>query len=134
MIQTYLPSHYALKFAAFDKLEEFWKEETFKRRQLHYPPSGQLTKLIFQHNDQRIAKREAEKLYATLTAHVPHGVSITPPQPPFIPKIRGAYRYQMVIKKTPLRNHDQKYESELQSILRALPPAWLIDVDPISLL
>lgn len=129
LVQTYAPLHYAIYYGVRSDFKGFFKKELQDRKKYNYPPYCQLIKLVYQHTDQTACKKEAQKIYDSLRKLKIENseVSISPPQPAFIPKARGMWRWQMAIKS-------KIYNSKIKSILQNLPPQWLVDVDPVSLL
>jgi primosomal protein N' (replication factor Y) len=127
IIQTYSIENEVIRAGAQADFNKFRNLELKRRRELNYPPYSQLIKLIYQHKNKSRCQQEAQKLYNQLISNIKYqNIKISPPQPTFTPKIRGNFRYQIIIKG--IRN------KELQNMLKTLSPAWLIDVDPISLL
>ena len=55
------------------------------------------------------------------------GVSASLPQDLFVPKVRGRFRRQILIK---IKNASD-FE-KIKNCLENLPSGWIIDIDPIS--
>ena len=129
LVQTYAPLHYAIYYGVRNDFEGFLKKELQDRKKYNYPPYCQLIKLMYQHTDQTACKKEAQKIYAVIKKLKIEDseISVSPPSPAFIPKVRGNFRWQMVIK-------NQNDTVKIKNFLKTLPQSWLIDVDPISLL
>lgn len=144
IIQTYSPSNIAIQRASGYNFKEFYNNEIIKRKQLSYPPFVQLIKLVYSHKDAKKCQQEAERLYNVLSAQItgshnktigtsetilrgqkPDTTSTTVlgPTPCFIPKIKGKYQQQIIIKG-----------KKLHSLLNFVPSTWAVDVDPVSLL
>lgn len=126
IIQTYLPEHPVLAHVRRSELNEFYTEELELRKSLGYPPYGRLISLQFAHRDEQVARTEAEKLAAALTQITKESIQIIGPAPSFIPKLRGKYYYQIVIK-SPLG-------SSTDSLIAQVPDNWSVNVDPENLL
>ncbi|MFQ6020244.1 MAG: primosomal protein N', partial [Dehalococcoidia bacterium] len=96
---------------------------------LGYPPFGRLARLMFSHVSVRYAQEEAFRLARLLKWERDRrgapNLDILGPAPAFIPRLRGRYRWQLL-----LRGDDPA------ALLRSLSPpqGWSIDVDPVSLL
>jgi len=134
IIQTYSIKNGIINAASIADFDQFVKSELASRRKLNYPPYSQLIKLIYQNKNQNNCRQESKKTYNQLLSNIQYPISnikISPPQPCFIPRIRGNYRYQTVIK---IMKHETRNKEQINKILKTLPPQWLIDVDPISLL
>jgi len=129
IVQTYAPQHFCIQAASHHDYEGFYQRELEFRRQQRYPPYSRLVRLLFTHLRARQCEQEAEKLQQLLHSNVlRRGISdvdIIGPAPCFIERIRGRYRWQVVLRgPDPL-----KLLSDLP-----LPLGWQVDVDPVGLL
>ncbi len=128
IIQSYSPGHYAVRAAAEHDYPTFYEKEIGYRRQLQYPPFSRLVSLVFAHTNDTACQREAERMKRTLTEEIASsgiaGISIIGPAPAFIHRIRGKYRWQIILRGTDL--------SEFLSTI-SVPQGWAIDIDPVGL-
>ncbi|MGD8604101.1 MAG: primosomal protein N' [Anaerolineales bacterium] len=127
ILQTYQPEHYVIQSAAGHDYDRFFQQELEHRRELGYPPFRRLTSLVYRHHDLTQARLEAERLAGQLRQRLEAENAPTDligPAPCFFDRVRGLYRWQIV-----LRAHDPS-----QWIPETLPEGWTIDVDPVSLL
>lgn len=129
IMQSYTPEHYCLQAAARHDYAAFYTEEIAFRQAHRYPPFARLALLVFAHHNELTCQREAEALAAKLTeAGIRGGLSqleVLGPAPCFARKVRGEYRWQILLRAPSL-------VELLDDIL--LPPGWIVDVDPASLL
>ncbi len=126
VIQTFQPENKLIKFSAERNYEAFFDFEIKEREALSFPPFGHLIKLVFQDYLFPKVENEARKVYEILESI--SGIKVTEAQDSFVPKVRGRFRRQIIIKyKKTLR--PEKLEAELKK----LKTGWLIDVDPISI-
>ncbi len=129
IIQTFAPDHYAIQAAAKHDYAAFYEREIDYRRQLHNPPFSRLALLTCSHTNDAVCQREAERMRKVLTlerdARGVSPLSLIGPAPAFIHRLRGRYRWQIILRGT-----------ELPSFLSAItfPPGWTVDIDPVSLL
>ena len=129
IVQTYAPDNYAIQAASRHDYEAFYHEELEFRRQQGYPPFGQLVRLLFVHaNLDRCAaetKRLADQLRDRIARQGVPDVDVIGPAPCFLERIRGRYRWQIVLRG-----------ASPASILESgdFPEGWQVDVDPVSLL
>lgn len=123
LIQTYAPGHHAVRSAADLDVDGFADDELVRRRLLDYPPFSLLARLIVADSDRGRAEERARES-ARLTAA--HGVEVLGPQPSYVPRRAGRWRFQVV-----LRARDQASRA---AALERVPPGTAIDVDPESLL
>jgi len=129
IIQTFSPEHYAIQTAAKHDYTSFYEKEIAYRRQLHNPPFSRLALLVYSHaNDarcQREAERMRDRLIAERDAKGIDNLGIIGPAPAFIHRLRGRFRWQLILRGT-----------ELPAFLSPIPfpQGWTIDIDPVSLL
>ncbi len=128
IIQTYSPDHYAVQAAARHDYQGLYDKEIGYRLQLRYPPFSQLASLIFSHRNDNACQKEAERLKRLISDEIDirgiSGMSIIGPAPAFIHRLRGRYRWQIVLRG-----------SEISEFLGdiPIPQGWAIDIDPVGL-
>jgi len=129
IIQTYAPQHYSIQAASQHDYEGFYRQELEFRRQQGYPPFTRLLRLLFMDGDARRCERESLALGQTLRDRIAlmglPDMHVIGPAPCFVGRIRGRYRWQIVLRGT-----------DPAVLLRGwpLPLGWRVDVDPSSLL
>jgi primosomal protein N' len=128
IIQTYTPDHYAIEAAARHDYEGFAAAELESRRRAGYPPFGRLARLTLSHPNPRAAREEALRLHRALShrrAELGNDADVLGPSPAYVPRVRGRWRWQLL-----LRGRDPA------ALVRdfVLPPNWVVDVDPVSLM
>jgi len=128
IIQTYTPEHYAVQAAAKHDYLAFYRRELDYRRELHNPPLCRLVRLVFTHHEDMQCREKAERMKQRLLeerdAKGIAGTSIIGPAPAFIHRLRGRFRWQLV-----LRTHNP---GDLLSGI-TFPAGWTVDIDPIGL-
>jgi primosomal protein N' (replication factor Y) len=123
IVQAYAPGHYAVRAAAALDVDGFADDELLRRRLLGYPPFSVLARLIVADVDRAAAEAHGRGVAAA--AAVP-GVEVLGPQPSYVARRAGRYRFQVVVRAP-----------DAATRLRALervPAGVAIDVDPESLL
>lgn len=128
VVQTYEPENYAVRAAAKHDYKLFYETEIAYRKQLNNPPFSRLVSLIFTHPNENRCREEAERLKKVIeTERDARGladVGIIGPAPAFIRRLRGRYRWQIIIRgKNP-----SQFLSELD-----IPRGWIVDVDPVGI-
>jgi primosomal protein N' (replication factor Y) len=128
VVQTYNPEHYAIQAAAAHDYLGFYRGEIRFRAEHGYPPYGRLARLVFTSpNDER-----AEAAANVLARHLRHkaearggSVDVLGPAPCFVHKVRGRYRWQVLLRG-----------DDLDPVLDGLNAGagWALDVDPMSVL
>jgi primosomal protein N' (replication factor Y) len=129
VVQTYAPEHYAVRAAAEGDYAAFYEREIGFRRRLGYPPFAALTRLVLSHEKEgpaeQEAKRYAELLRVTRARLGLPGPQIVGPAPCFLSRIKGRWRWQILLKGRAARE-----------LLAEVPPPqrWAVDVDPVDVL
>jgi primosomal protein N' (replication factor Y) len=129
IIQTYTPEHYSIQAASRHDYEGFYHEEISFRREQGLPPFTKLAKLVYLHSKQKRCQEEAERIHRLLSERVARlglsGVDLIGPAPCFLGRIRGKYRWQIIVRA----RSPQALLSDF-----TLPLGWRIDIDPVSIL
>jgi len=127
IIQTYTPEHYAIQAASRHDYASFYNQEINYRRQLRNPPFSRLACLIYSHTNDAQCQRQAERMKRRLTQEIDSqgiGVELIGPAPAFIHRLRGRFRWQLILRGSGL--------SELLSRV-TFPQGWTVDIDPLGL-
>lgn len=135
LIQTINPDHYAIRFAAAQDYEGFYRKELEFRRAMRYPPFSALANVLVRCPDQARAWKMAAELAARLNPAPPEIKVLGPAEAP-VPRLKREFRYQTLIKAASRKVLGEAL-AELRDWARRQdwsPTALVIDVDPISLL
>ena len=128
IVQSYNPDHYAIIAASKHAYSSFYEQEISLRRQYENPPFSRLARLIYNHSNNAICQREAQRMHQRLKEERDSwgmDVSLIGPAPAFVQRVRGRYRWQIIIRGTdPVR-----LLAEVP-----VPQGWMVDIDPASLL
>jgi primosomal protein N' (replication factor Y) len=129
IVQTYAPQHFCIQAASRHDYGGFYRQELEFRRQQRYPPFSRLVRLLFTHTSAKKCEAESEKLQQLLHSTMARlgiaDVDMIGPAPCFVERIRGRYRWQIVLRGPAPGN-------VLADL--SLPLGWQVDVDPVSLL
>ena len=128
ILQTFMPEHYAIQFAAGHDVNGFFKRELEYRKQLGYPPFARLARLEYRHADNVKAEAESQKLADRLKVRIEaegrRQTELIGPVPSFFSKVDGLHRWQIIVRSP-----------DPASLLRDMQLRdWRIEIDPISLL
>jgi len=134
-LQTFNPGHPALRAAMDHDTETFWNAELETRQALDYPPFSRLGLVVYRSKDEKKALMAVTKAAEILRREATKaGVEVWGPAPAPFSKLRGQYRFQILMKsKTPaplrrlLTYLDEKMETP-SGVNRA------VDLDPQSML
>jgi primosomal protein N' (replication factor Y) len=132
IIQTYNPEHYAIKAAAKHDYELFYRRELEHRRELMYPPFTRMISLTVTAAEEKKAARLIDQLAGLLTARLKEGVRGPAPAP--ISRLRGEWRYHLLLKGTELDGLRSAVRSLLAKAVIPDDVKLAIDVEPLSLL
>jgi primosomal protein N' (replication factor Y) len=129
ILQTFDPDHYVIRAAAGHNYQDFYDQEIDYRRELVYPPFVNLVRLEIRDRDHKLAETKANAYGEALKGWIRHrelsATRVVGPVPAYFRKIRGEYRWQLLIKgPDPVR------------LVREHPPGqeWIIEVDPPTIL
>lgn len=137
-IQTYLPTHYAIKNASEQDFLKMAEIELRMRYNLFYPPHFRIARILFSHlNEATITKLFLK--HQDFFDSLPHNYSydelkVLGPTPAPLVKINNKYRYHIIFKGRDV--------AVISSVLKAFQEEFSkktaikidIDVDPTSLL
>lgn len=130
VVQSYKPDHYAIKFANNLNFEKFCEEDLKQRQPFSYPPFSELVRLLLKDKNKDKAAKKAEELFEKInsTKNIPNNIEIIYPSPSYIEKIRGQYRWQLIIK------FNKKDLPFVRNLIKLSDDNWLIDLNPLNLL
>ncbi len=130
IIQTFAPTHPALTALVNANPAKFFADELAARLKFGYPPYVVLINLIVTGQDQQAAGDTARALAAGLA----EDGEVLGPSPAPLPRIRGRFRWQILVKE----REDMRARTRLRTLLTEidLPRAVkvIVDVDPVDLL
>jgi primosomal protein N' (replication factor Y) len=133
--QTFNPEHYAVQAAAAHDYMGFYRGEIRFRAEHGYPPFGQLARLVY----SAFSNEKCEQTANAVARHLRHQaerlvnggeldgaiLDVIGPAPCFVHKVRGRYRWQVLLRGDNLAPLLDGFK---------LGPGWTLDVDPMSVL
>lgn len=135
LIQTFQPDHPVIKETIQHDYQSFFRREMEERKKFHYPPFTRLIFLTLTHKNQAKVDAAANQLAIMLRNSL--GKRVLGPAPAPIPRLRGQYVFQLVIKMENKANVIQyvkqtllENKQELQLIKSYRDVKLIIDVDP----
>jgi primosomal protein N' (replication factor Y) len=135
VVQTYNPMHYSIQFAQKHDFNAFAKHELALREKLHYSPFTKLARLVFMLNNQERLRDYMTKIRGPIRKSVySNEIIILGPVSAPISKIRGNYRYHIVIKAKNRKAIELYFEWFYNNIKIPTYIKTHIDIDPLSLL
>ena len=98
VVQTYYPDHYAIVAATTHDYTSFAERELKYRRWMHYPPFGVLANVLVQSGKLEEAAGWSSVLGKWFEKAAPEGVRVLGPCTAPIARIKGVYRFHMILK------------------------------------
>jgi len=135
LIQTAFPGHYAIQHAARHDYESFYLSEIDFRRRFHYPPDTSMISIMFRGERSEAVDRVASSVGRALRNELQssNDVRMQGPAPAPLARIKGAYRYQILLRS---RDRAELRRAVERAALAVESPGVdiVIDVDPINIL
>lgn len=148
IVQTYLSSHHAIRAVAQNDESVFISEELSHRATLGYPPMIHLIALLVSGTDEKMVHDAAKTWVDRLTTCTPKALSTTPsigrpdrftvlgPIPSPVPKLRGRYRWQILVKSSEREAGLEAVRITVKEMERTYQRRTIkfdVDVDPIEM-
>jgi len=137
-IQTYRPYAAALKAAVHAEPKEFYEQELKFRSNAHYPPYQRLILIRLLGPKKDSLKTKAKEIFNFLKKNLANQkqLRILGPSASPLEKIRGNYRYHLLIKSPSYEIIQRELLPRIEEMERLLEPSMRlqVDVDPLSLL
>jgi primosomal protein N' (replication factor Y) len=102
--QTYYPDHYAILAAAGHDFAGFAERELKYRRWMHYPPFGVLSNILIQSDKLEQAAGWSATIGKWFQKIAPEGVRVLGPCTAPIARIKGIYRFHLILKASSRRS------------------------------
>ncbi|MEO5630563.1 MAG: primosomal protein N' [Nitrospiraceae bacterium] len=158
IVQTYLSSHHAIQAVAQNDESIFLSEELSHRTALGYPPAVYLIALLVSGNNEKMVRDVATAWVARFTACSspsvagqtatakapstpqsigrPDHLTVLGPVPSPVPKLRGRYRWQILVKSSEREaglNAVRITVKEMERTYQRRAIKFDVDVDPIEM-
>ncbi len=104
LIQTYDPSHPSITFTLRGDFKGFSEVELNERREMNYPPAGRMAMFRIQANDSESGRAAGQnllqraKILQGQVKNYAEGISVLGPAPAPLSKLRGKFRFQVIVK------------------------------------
>ncbi len=136
IVQTHQPTHYSIAAARDHDYPRFFEKETGLRKALGYPPFSRLINLVLDGEQEEAVQNRAEALAAKGKALRRYRkTGILGPAPAPLARLRGRFRWQILLKGTDLEElHSLCLELEQEHARLAGKVNLSVDVDPENML
>ncbi len=137
--QTNNPDFYALKTAQEQNYESFYEEEIQSRLEFDYPPYSQILRLVLSSENNFRAEKSAMEIALRLSEiidkrNLSEHIIVLGPSPCVFERIRGEYRFQILIKNKLEEKGHFVVTSFISKIKMPDDIKLVIDVDPSDIL
>jgi primosomal protein N' (replication factor Y) len=142
ILQTFLPRHHAIAALASGEPSHFYDEELAMRKATGYPPFASLISLRVSGLQAGLVEQAAERWAKSLHAHSKRlgheqtqDLVVLGPVAASLSRIRGRYRWQLLVKSREAEIARQSVRATLSEIEERAPRGlkFEIDVDPLEL-
>ena len=99
LVQTHRPEHYSISFSQSHNYRKLFDQEIKLRQSLRYPPFSRLVNIRLEASDENLVRESALRL-ATLARQKSkkHFVEVLGPAPAPLSRLRGKFRWQLLLK------------------------------------
>ena len=138
LFQTYNPDHYAIAAARNHDYHGFYEQEIVARRQNLYPPFVELANIVFSDEDQdkalATARQSAVSLQDMGVFFKQGEVQFLGPAEAPLYKLRGRYRYQMLIKAPDMPRLHQTIHELTNRLGDTGSTTVVADIEPVDMM
>ncbi|MGA2276479.1 MAG: primosomal protein N' [Terracidiphilus sp.] len=136
VVQTYYPDHYAILAASTHDYASFVERELKYRRWMHYPPFGVLANVLVQSGKLEEAVAWSSILGKWFQKTAPEGVRVLGPCTAPIARIKGVYRFHLILKAASRKALNATLRAMLTHADEAGVPRrnLIVDVDALRLM
>ena len=133
LIQTNRPQSFPVRFAAENRITEFYEHELEQRSMLGFPPYSRLFRLVVRGKNEDRVKEYLGKLADSLSQGERSWELMGPAECP-IGMINGSYRRHLIIKSQSFDKTHTAVASTIASVKKMHGLRLEIDIDPVDLL
>ena len=120
VVQTYSPEHYAIKAAADHDYRGFYKREIELREVGLFPPYAKFSRYVVSHEDNDSARHDMSAILNFMRDsldkkdHLMQSVLMLEGTPAPYHRLRGVYRYQVIVKY-----YEGEYTEQMEELISA---------------
>jgi primosomal protein N' (replication factor Y) len=139
IVQTFSPEHPAIQAASRHDYDQFAKAELANRVKFSYPPLGNVARIIIRGVVEQVTEAVADSLRGQLEATreaLGAEVRILGPAPPPISKLRGKYRFHILLQSVDAAQLGEtiRRATETFKIADKDDVQYVVDIDPMDML
>ena len=138
IVQTFNPDHYSIMAAKHHDYESFFEEEISLRKEFQYPPFNRLIRVVFSSLSEKFLSQKAGEFKGMLERSL-RGIQaeILGPCPCPLSKVRGRYRWHLVLKSLDFAEIHRVSREAWQEFYKTAGNREIritLDVNPITML
>lgn len=144
VLQTYCPGHYAIVAASHHDYLAFYRNEIAIRKDLNLPPFSRFISIVLRGRNQSHIKYIASALADDIKKHLAnskedasrkrHSIEVIGAIPASIPRLKGQFRYIILIKGRQMEQMNEIVKSVLKKGRRYNSTFVTVDIDPYKML
>ncbi len=132
VIQTYMPTHYAVTLGASQDYETFFAKEMAMRKIQQSPPYTYLIGLTLSSKDEETVVKTVYSLAESLVKQIGDVATILGPTTPYIPILNGIHRRVILIKYKKIEAIQEAIQKLVSTLGSKSQIHVAIDVDPLD--
>ncbi len=134
LIQSFMPGHESIVLAREHRYQDFFEREIARRKSLGYPPALRLLMVRTSHQQQVVAADLAAGAAGLMRAVGAGRLQLLGPVPSPLARLRGRYRFQMLVKCARIEDLHRAARAVLQRLRVPGGAKIVFDVDPVDML
>ncbi len=133
-IQTFDPEHYVFRYVCKHDYEGFFNHEIKLRQELGYPPFSRLARVVLHGRVKDRFDSAMAKVTHVCRGFRMHGVSLLGPAPCPLERLRGRYRWHLLLKSRSSQQLHQAVEMFLVKTQNIGAIKIDVDIDPSNMM
>jgi primosomal protein N' (replication factor Y) len=134
IVQSFLPEHESIVLAKQNRYLDFFEKEFRKRQNMGYPPSQRLLLVRVSHVEQQVARKLSGSIALAMRQVGERRTQVLGPVVSPLARIRGRYRWQMLVKSRRIEELHKSAEFVLERLPVPRGAKIVFDVDPTDML
>jgi primosomal protein N' (replication factor Y) len=137
LVQSYEPENAAIQAAQRHDFLGFAAQELPNRQQFAYPPYGSLARVVVKGRLEPVTEAFAGQIAEHVRVHTPRelpGFRLLGPAVAPIAKLRGEFRFHMIIQALELEPIRQCLRSARTQLKPPEDVQWIADIDPVDMM
>lgn len=134
LIQTFDPEHYVFRYVCKHDYEGFLSHELKLRRELGYPPFSRLARIVFHGRVKNSFESAMDEVADLCRGFRVNGVTLLGPGPCPLERLKGRYRWHLLLKSKSSQVLHQAVESFLAKAKNIAAIKMDLDIDPSNMM